>query len=180
MKSRIRDLTGQTFGRLTVVKFHATNNPRKRASWLCKCECGNKKIVLGYNLISGASNSCGCLHKEQLANRNKANTKHGLWVGYEKADYSSGDLNRWYNHSLTPNEYNELCSQQNFKCAVCGAKPETLYVDHDHKHCRGRKSCSSCRRGLLCSYCNAGLGSFKDNIEFLKNAVTYLEKFNVS
>lgn len=67
----IKDLSGQTFGRLTALKF-VRLNAFKKAEWLCQCSCGNQKIMVGANLSSGNSFSCGCYELE-----NK--TKHGMW-----------------------------------------------------------------------------------------------------
>lgn len=58
--SKLHDLTGQTFGKLIVIE-RAENDRRGNAQWLCRCECGNTKIVLGYQLTSGKTRSCGCL-----------------------------------------------------------------------------------------------------------------------
>lgn len=66
--SRFIDLTGQKFGKLTVIKRDTT---RKTVMWLCKCDCGNVKSVRPYDLKSGATKSCGCYMKE-------INTKHGF------------------------------------------------------------------------------------------------------
>jgi hypothetical protein len=65
------DRTGQRFGRLTVVRRVAERT--KTPQWECLCDCGNTAIVTGCNLGRG-TNSCGCLHKEQL--RVRAST-HG-------------------------------------------------------------------------------------------------------
>lgn len=70
---KIKDLTGQKFGRLTVIKRIGSNKQRE-AIWLCKCECGNEKVVVGSSLRKGQTQSCGCLMKERIK---KANTKHG-------------------------------------------------------------------------------------------------------
>lgn len=72
------DLTGKTFGRLTVVGFsekREIGNSRFKYYWICKCECGNEKIVCGEYLRNGTTSSCGCLHKEILSSMRK---KHGL------------------------------------------------------------------------------------------------------
>ena len=61
------DRTGLKYGRLTVVK-HFGKDKRNKHLWLCKCECGNEKVVVSDNLSSGKSNSCGCLKAEFLAN----------------------------------------------------------------------------------------------------------------
>lgn len=53
------DLTGQWFGRLQVVARDGTYGST-HATWLCRCSCGNEKVVIGLNLRSGKSTSCGC------------------------------------------------------------------------------------------------------------------------
>ncbi len=67
------DLTGQKFGRLTVIK-RVENTDDGRIKWLCLCECGKKIIVQAGSLKGGNTKSCGCFHKEQAKN---ANYKHG-------------------------------------------------------------------------------------------------------
>lgn len=51
----------------------------KSAVWLCKCDCGNFVEVVGIDLRSGHTKSCGCIHSEQLANRNKEMAKENVW-----------------------------------------------------------------------------------------------------
>ena len=63
-----KDLTGQRFGRLIVIK-RVENDKLGKAQWLCQCDCGNKKEVSTQSLKSGKVQSCGCLHKEMLINR---------------------------------------------------------------------------------------------------------------
>ena len=53
------DITGQTFGKLTVISCAGKIDGR-RYYWNCKCECGNEKQVLGTALRSGNTKSCGC------------------------------------------------------------------------------------------------------------------------
>ena len=60
------DLTGQRFGRLTVVE-RAKNTKSKKVRWICQCKCGNVVVVLGDSLRTGKSKSCGCLQKEIAA-----------------------------------------------------------------------------------------------------------------
>jgi len=61
--SKFIDLTGQRFGRLTVLKRQA-NNKHNSEMWLCQCDCGNKKVIIGFDLKRGHTKSCGCLKKE--------------------------------------------------------------------------------------------------------------------
>ena len=55
-----KDLTGMKFGKLTVINRMGSNK-HNAALWLCKCECGTEKIISSSSLLSGQSNSCGCL-----------------------------------------------------------------------------------------------------------------------
>jgi hypothetical protein len=71
---RFRDLTGERFGRLLVHKADGYNK-HHQLYWLCECDCGKHKHVLGYSLRNGVTQSCGCLHKETTA---AINLKHGM------------------------------------------------------------------------------------------------------
>jgi hypothetical protein len=64
---KLIDLTGQKFGRLTVVGQTFSKNGR--TIWKCKCDCGNEKDIGGHDLKSRATRSCGCLQKEETASR---------------------------------------------------------------------------------------------------------------
>lgn len=50
---------GEVYGKLTI--FEPVLKDGKRYSYKCKCECGNTTTVLGYNLFSGHTTSCGCI-----------------------------------------------------------------------------------------------------------------------
>lgn len=77
---------------------------------------------------------------------------------------------------ITIHKYNEMLTAQNGTCAICfgteksvahtSKKRRNLTVDHCHK--TGKV------RGLLCSCCNRGIGSFYDEINRLKSAIAYL------
>lgn len=73
MKNRV----GQTFGRLTVIEYAGKDNFH-HSRWLCKCECGNKKIISSHSLTSGTTVSCGCYNKE-IIKKQKSNLRHGFW-----------------------------------------------------------------------------------------------------
>jgi hypothetical protein len=64
--NRIIDLTGQCFGRLTVIE-KAPKRPdikSRHVRWICACVCGNISEVSSAALRCGDTTSCGCLHKE--------------------------------------------------------------------------------------------------------------------
>lgn len=62
-RNKVRDLTGQKFGRLTVL--HLQDTDTRKTYWICKCDCGNLKSVRSDSLLDGSIKSCGCLKVEQ-------------------------------------------------------------------------------------------------------------------
>lgn len=60
------DISGNKYGRLTVLKFDHIGN-RRRSYWLCECDCGNKVILRKDAFAYKYSNqkSCGCWHIEE-------------------------------------------------------------------------------------------------------------------
>lgn len=63
------DLTGQKFGRLTVIE--RVENKGNHVVWRCHCDCGSEITVRKDHLLTGATQSCGCLKRE-------VHTKHGV------------------------------------------------------------------------------------------------------
>ena len=59
------DLTGQRFGKLTVLA--PAESIGGHTAWLCQCDCGNKAVVKTYHLRDGHTSSCGCLKKAVYA-----------------------------------------------------------------------------------------------------------------
>jgi hypothetical protein len=72
--NKVIDLTGERFGRLTVVEFDRLQN--HKTYWKCACDCGLTVVATGNNLRSGNTKSCGCLHKEKVRAVGKSNAKH--------------------------------------------------------------------------------------------------------
>lgn len=70
---KLIDLTGKTFGRLTVIerapRLDYVN--RMGAWWLCRCSCGQEIVVYGEHLRIGSTRSCGCLRKELASARRR-------------------------------------------------------------------------------------------------------------
>lgn len=73
----IQDITGQKFGRLTVIRY-AGKVPNNDHRWRCVCECGTEKPIRHNCLLSGKTSSCGCYKKERI-NASKRNRRHGMW-----------------------------------------------------------------------------------------------------
>ncbi|MEA3423739.1 MAG: hypothetical protein U9Q80_08115 [Bacillota bacterium] len=62
-KSKIKDITGQRFGKLVAKEFTGKIKNHS-AVWLCQCDCGNTAEVKSNALSGGAIQSCGCLRSE--------------------------------------------------------------------------------------------------------------------
>jgi len=66
MSGKPKDITGQRFGRLVVIKDSGKRNASRSVLWLCKCDCGNETTTNGPNLKRGNTQSCGCFRKENI------------------------------------------------------------------------------------------------------------------
>jgi hypothetical protein len=112
-------------------------------------------------------------HREAELNRNKQYYE----IYYPKHRKRLRASRRNGRHGITQAWYDAKLLEQGNRCAICYEVFEsTPHIDHDHTCCKPLKSCDNCRRDLLCTDCNLGLGRFKDNIESLERAVQYLMK----
>jgi hypothetical protein len=96
-------------------------------------------------------------HKRSLAKPEiQARRRHATWVLHIRKKYG-----------LSAEQYNSLAAAG---CKICGdmGNGKKLHVDHDHSSGRFR--------GLLCDFCNKGLGMFKDSPEKLELAARYLRE----
>lgn len=75
-KDTLEDLTGEVFGRLTVLKYAGFDSKNKVAKWKCKCECGEIIITRKQGLKNGTTRSCGCLQRDTIGS---SRFKHGLY-----------------------------------------------------------------------------------------------------
>jgi hypothetical protein len=111
----------------------------------------------------------GKIHYE----RNK--DKKAIYVKKRRAEYPEiyRDLAYKYKYGISITDYKKLLIEQNNCCAICKISQEDinyhLVVDHCHT--------TNKIRGLLCRNCNLSLGYFRDNIQIIKNSITYLKKY---
>src|SRR6266581_3944496 len=91
MQQRTEDLTGRSFGRLTVLERDRA--PREssggHAYWRCACDCGNETSVAGCALRDGSTKSCGCLRREMYA------AKHGTRYSYDGRGCRCDQCRKW-------------------------------------------------------------------------------------
>lgn len=109
----------------------------------------------------------------------------GQILTYEK----TREYTRRWKYKLEPLDIETILIQQNFMCAIPMCKTpidiSSMHVDHDHMCCnnKNKQTCGKCVRGFLCNSCNTGLGRFRDDPDFLKEAFNYIifhrEKMNL-
>lgn len=91
-QSRVKDLSGQTFGQLIVIRFCGRRTIKRgtRAKWLCKClRCNKRTVTTTNNLRSGNTKSCGCLHIEAAVTQCIKRITHGHAIRDERGRVSS-------------------------------------------------------------------------------------------
>lgn len=139
------DLTGQTFGKLTIISLHGTRRYPSgggRRLWLCRCECGVETKVAGNNLKNGHTTSCGS-KKHQCNYHGITNTpiyhvwenmiarctnpRHPVWKDYggrgikvceRWMDFSAfhKDMGESYRHGLTIERKNNNAGYSKENC----------------------------------------------------------------
>lgn len=95
---KIVDITGQRFGRLTVIEQAGRSNGRQ-VLWKCKCDCGNEIITQGGHLRSGHTQSCGCYNKQRTQETQRkdiTNQRFGKLIALEPTT----DFNNRNRHTM--------------------------------------------------------------------------------
>lgn len=98
---RSKDLVGQRFGRLIVLRFHG-HNKHSRAVWWCRCDCATEKAILGAHMTRTTDPvlSCGCWRREMpTIYKSKPGRKTGgkrspeytAWAGAKDRCYRKGN-----------------------------------------------------------------------------------------
>ena len=153
---RIINLSNKRFGRLVVIERtndYISPKGRHKVQWLCQCDCGNKVVVCGDSLKNKLTQSCGCLNKEMVNQRNKKYNTYDLsgeyGVGYTSKgepfyfDLEDYDLIKDYCWRIDNKGYviANIISNNNQTIALHKLLfPLSIYVDHkNHQRCDNRK-----------------------------------------
>lgn len=146
---QIRDLTGMKFNRLTAIEIDKSSR-KKRLKWICECECGTMKSIQASHLTSGATNSCGCYHRDVTS-------------------ALSGENSPYWNHNLSKKERLERRAYQSYfrwreavferdgyACKVCGHnKGGDLRAHHIYSYKKHRDQQLDINNGItLCVLCH--------------------------
>ena len=127
--SKKLDLQGQKFGRLLVVS-RAPNNKHNKVCWNVLCDCGIKKIVIGYLLSGGRLQSCGCLQKDRAS---EANKKFDSNPALRKLidSYRNSAKRRGFNFLLSVDEADKLFRQP---CFYCARAPHRSFTEYNGRY----------------------------------------------
>jgi hypothetical protein len=128
IRSYENDLIGQKFGKLLILKPAPSRHGR--ACWLCQCDCGKTKSVLGQNLRKGKTKSCGCLRRELALNSiSRVREVNYLPIGEAAFNvmyytYKIHAEERDIVFDLSLEAFRKLTKQN---CHYCGDEPKTLF-----------------------------------------------------
>lgn len=161
----LKDLTGQKFGKLTVVKRGPNQN--KKVQWECICDCGNTVYVRSDQLLRGITKSCGCLHKQTAADIGHKNFK-------DLTGQQFGKLTALYPiKSLEDKKYRWICQCE------CGNIVEVLgtsLTNGNTKSCGCLKSTGETNIAFLLTQLNI---PFSREYKIIINAKTYRFDFAI-
>lgn len=131
------DLTGQRFGRLTVIE-RAENNKHGNTMWLCQCDCGNTSIVCSANLKKSTV-SCGCKRQEFLNSRafNLIGQRFGRLIAIERVENDKHGQSQWLCRCDCGNTTTVLgCSLKSGNTKSCGCFQKDISTKHHQSHSR--------------------------------------------
>lgn len=120
------------------------------------------------------------VNRKYMENNPEMRLKHNKNNKQKRKDFYSspkGILSSRNSHlkkyGMSHNDYILLLEKQGNVCAICNRyriASNKGYMTVDHCHVSGKV------RGILCTWCNRGLGLFEDNIKFFEFAINYLKE----
>lgn len=182
---KFQDLTGQRFGKLVASKYLG------ESKWLCKCDCGNEKIVCAYSLKTENTKSCGCYNTEIAT---LSNTTHGkshtrlynVWLGIKNRCYKQSnkcyknyggrgiimcdewknDFQKFYDWAIK-NGYNQFEKYGN--CTIDRINVNGNYEPNNCRWIDNKTQCRNKRTNNIIEY---------NGIKYV--AIEFAEKFNIN
>lgn len=137
---KIRDLTGQKFGKLTVLYMTGERTKSRHIVWRCVCDCGNEISLPGSALTSGNTNSCGCLRNGGVGGGigggepiDHTGKRYGRLVAIERVGRSEDRNSLWLLKCDCGNTcVKDISILQRGDITSCGCR----FVSYDHKYKR--------------------------------------------
>lgn len=159
---------------LTREDFYQDKSKAHGLSTLCKlCEGERTRKAKHQHYLKSPA------HKRAMARKSKRayyqrNREEIMSKSTEYKRRNPGRVKAYllkYKYKLTPEERASMMEEQRGCCEICGTfQGEKLEIDHNHA--TGKV------RAMLCHHCNMGLGMFKDDMELLSLARSYLYHYN--
>ena len=165
---KVKDITGQVYGRLTALYRLDRTNKYYNSFWICKCECGNEVEVRLSQLTTGKTKSCGCLNRELSSKRMKG-SNHPMYgikgEAHHKWNPNLTDKDRHDKRDTVENCHfrNSVFERDNYTCVVCGNKGilnahhiSNYYSDIDNRYniSNGVTMCDKCHKAFHKKYGN--------------------------
>lgn len=125
---KLKNIIGNKYGRLTVIKMLDEKGNHGQLKYLCKCDCGKSHIVTGESLRSGKSKSCGCLKKEFIE-KNKFKRNMDRENAMLKVQYSHIKRRNTSKGFVDIISFNDFCKLSMMKCYYCDAEYSRVIED---------------------------------------------------
>lgn len=184
-----KDITGQQFGKLTVmyrVDDFIDADGKHTAMWHCKCECGNEKDILGSSLRYGATRSCGCIQRKkasQLDENIRIRNNDGS-ITYKRCPVCGEfkNITEFHHNQCAADGYTSTCKDcarhtlgRRYKNYKQGAKSRNLDFDltKDEFDKITKQPCEYCGEysGEFLGICFCGIDRIDSNQGYVKNNV---------
>jgi hypothetical protein len=165
-------------------KEYRENNKEKIASYHREYRKKNPEKIAARNKAyqqTEAYKKNRRIYIKQYRAKNKENIVAQVSAHYYKNKKHKVAVARERIYGITPEDYDTMLKEQNHKCKICSIKFNNNYnqeskIDYAHlqhlDHCHTTKKV----RGILCPFCNLGLGHFKNSPERITTAINYLKE----
>lgn len=112
-RKNFKSLVGKKIGRLEILREESYTSKAGKVlrGYLCHCECGNEKVISHSSLISGRTNSCGCLMTE--FNKGKKGNDYWKYRNGKRKSTIKGDRTKERLHRIWKN-MKQRCTNPNF------------------------------------------------------------------
>lgn len=186
-KKHIHELSGKQFNRLLAVKCIGMDR-YGNFIWKCNCACGNTINIIERSLVSGNSQSCGCLHKERISGANSSSKRpetrkklsdtHPDYSGTNNPNWKGGISYEPYCPKWTPDLRRRIRTFFNYECLICGKSQNNNFskqgidlhqLSCHHVHYNKQACCDGLpiHFAALCMQCHGKMNSKKTNWEYI-------------